>query len=884
MFTTGDDTATIVPSGSDQSFDALGGIDTVTIDASALSFGLSGSFTAGGWSATYNSVHLDIDNVERMMVIGGSGDDFLSGGDDNDTLLGGAGNDYLWGGDGADLIDGGAGNDEVWAGTGDVVTGGAGTDTLILNLGVSGAQSIDLTTGAGTGVTWSGFERVDLYLSGVDRDVHAGFALGEMDGQGMVHVDYSGTDMTGRGAASINFSDGEISVALDDGSVADTTIYGFRKVEVIGSSGNDSIFLGDVDGGTVDGGAGNDRIWGGYEHSVLYGGDGDDEITGYSDYDIMHGGAGNDSIYGYLYSDSELWGDDGDDYLDSGDSDGELHGGAGNDTLIGGEGSPLLDGGDGDDYILTMLGQDDIDGGAGYDYLRINAPYYGIDYDLDISQNGGIRGIEFAKITLADGDDTIRIGIASAQIARTGGADHLILDYSEADETGRTATAVSFDLAADLSTATLSDGSSISCDLKQDLFTVIGTGGSDLIDASIAALSCTLSGNAGADTIFGGDGNDDISGGGANDTLSGSAGNDLIDGGSGNDLIYGGSGNDTLTGGAWDDVLNGEAGDDTFLYAAGSNGYDMIDGGSGTADRILALADNVTIGLSGLTGVEIVDAGGHTGVRLLGSAAGNLIDLSASTLIGIGTIDGGSGSDTILGTAGADTIIGGKGADSLEGGAGDDIFQVAAGAGTDIFRGGSGQDTILAIANSVAMTVTGETLTDIETISSGGHTGFTLVGLNGADVMDFSSVALSGVARIDGKGGNDTITGSAGADLIEGGAGADILTGMAGADVFDFNNASHSRGSSVDVIADFQSGEDLIDLSGVDADSGLAGDQSFALIGAAAFSGTAGELRVDTVSLPGTTVILGDISGNGQVDLEIRLDGLHLLTEADFLL
>ncbi|ARC87645.1 calcium-binding protein [Rhodovulum sp. MB263] len=759
MFTNGNDQETILPSGNAQTFDAQGGFDTVATDATSTPGRLSGTLPGAARSPSHNSVSLSIANVEQVMVIGSAGNDAITGEDGNDTLLGGAGNDKtLARSDGTGM-----------GGTG---LGGTGSDTSYLVSVPDSSQSIDLATGTGV-TTWSGFEPTGVVLSARGNDVLAGFLLTDMDGDGCLHLDYSGTDPSSRTALSVNLDVYGGTVHLSDSSSESYGIYGFNEFDIMGSAGNDLIDISDSDGGTVDGGAGNDTIWGGYEPSILYGGDGHDQIHGCSDYDILHGGNGNDSLYGYLYSDSELWGDDGDDYLDSGDSDGELHGGAGNDTLIAGEGAPLLDGGPGDDYIYTELGQDDIDGGTGNDTLVIAAPYYPIDYDLDISQGGGIRGIEYADITLADGNDTIRLGIASAYIAETDGTDHLILDYSETDERGRTATSVHFDLAANESTATLSDSSTISCNLDLDIFTVTGSGGHDWIDGSIATQACTFAGGSGADTLLGGSGADTITGGGGNDTIEGGAGNDRLEGGYGNDRIDAGTGNDILIGGAWDDTLNGGAGNDTFLYGAGANGYDMVDGGTGS-DSLLATADNVTIGLGGLVGVEIVDADGHAGVVLQGSAGHNLLDLSATTLSGIESIDGGSGRDTIIGSAGADVIIGG--------------------------------------------------------------------------------------------------------------AGGDILTGMAGADIFEFNEASHSKGSNTDRITDFTTGEDLFDLSGIDANSGLAGDQDFDFIGTAAFSGTAGELRVDLTSLPGMTVILADITGNGAVDLEIRLDGLHSLAATDFLL
>ncbi len=94
----------------------------------------------------------------------------------------------------------------------------------------------------------------------------------------------------------------------------------------------------------------------------------------------------------------------------------------------------------------------------------------------------------------------------------------------------------------------------------------------------------TLSGTTGGETIFGMDGDDIITGGGGvdtlyagggNDTVTGGAQADTIDGGAGIDTIVGGGGDDNITGGAGDDTLSGGSGADTFEFDANS-GSDII--------------------------------------------------------------------------------------------------------------------------------------------------------------------------------------------------------------------------------------------------------------------------------------------------------------------
>ena len=68
----------------------------------------------------------------------------------------------------------------------------------------------------------------------------------------------------------------------------------------------------------------------------------------------------------------------------------------------------------------------------------------------------------------------------------------------------------------------------------------------------------------------------------------------------------------------------------------------------------------------------------------------------------------------------------------------------------------------------------------------------------------------------------------------------------------------------------------------VDANEMDFGDQQFAFIGDAAFSGAAGELRA--YQDDANTYVEGDTDGDGVADFMIRLDGLHSLSGSDFLL
>lgn len=131
--------------------------------------------------------------------------------------------------------------------------------------------------------------------------------------------------------------------------------------------------------------------------------------------------------------------------------------------------------------------------------------------------------------------------------------------------------------------------------------------------------------------------------------------------------------------------------------------------------------------------------------------------------------------------------------------------------------------------------------------------------------------------RLFGGKGGDLLAGDGGSDRLIGGNGVDALEGGTGADVFIFRHAAEAgRG---DVILDFSRAEgDRIDLSGIDARSGAAGDQAFSFIGAKAFSGKAGELRYRD------GIVSGDVDGDGKPDVLIEIANDHALAASDFIL
>ena len=154
--------------------------------------------------------------------------------------------------------------------------------------------------------------------------------------------------------------------------------------------------------------------------------------------------------------------------------------------------------------------------------------------------------------------------------------------------------------------------------------------------------------------------------------------------------------------------------------------------------------------------------------------------------------------------------------------------------------------------------------------------------LNGTAAADVI-YGLDGGDTISALGGDDLLDGGAGSDILIGGAGADQLLGGAGSDRFRYDAASESAVGSHDMIFDFSRGQsDRIQLTGVDANTTIAGDQNFAFIGTAAFAGVAGQLRYEKSG--GDTFVYGDLDGDSVADFQLQINGELNMYASDFLL
>jgi len=221
----------------------------------------------------------------------------------------------------------------------------------------------------------------------------------------------------------------------------------------------------------------------------------------------------------------------------------------------------------------------------------------------------------------------------------------------------------------------------------------------------------------------------------------------------------------------------------------------------------------------------------------------------------------------------------------MEGGAGADTYTVDNPGDLTIEVAGQGTDLVKAkISFTLQAAIENLTLLGTSSINGTGNE------------LNNKLTGNSGANRLDGALGNDVLLGGGGADILIGGDGLDQLTGAggrdtmsggAGADKFIFQATGHTTVALPDVITDFSSSEgDMIDLSKIDAQAAVAGDQTFSFIGANAFAGGgstgAGQLRY---AYTGTeTRILGDVNGDGAADFMIVLSGQLSLQSGDFIL
>ena len=138
--------------------------------------------------------------------------------------------------------------------------------------------------------------------------------------------------------------------------------------------------------------------------------------------------------------------------------------------------------------------------------------------------------------------------------------------------------------------------------------------------------------------------------------------------------------------------------------------------------------------------------------------------------------------------------------------------------------GGTGVDTVSYEAATAGVKVSLATTSTQSTGGAGSDKLSSFENLTGSAHAD-TLTGSSGSNVIRGLGGNDTISGGWGSDVLIGGAGNDLLTGGSSSDRFVFTSLSDGS----DVITDFSSNSDKLDLTELTASVGL-GDASYATL------------------------------------------------------
>jgi Ca2+-binding RTX toxin-like protein len=866
--------------------DLGGGNNLVSIDASGVfdwgvEVGIAGLrrnvFVGSLW-------RMEIESFTRINLIGSAladhfagltlndiadgrgGDDVLNGLGGDDTLIGGGGNDTLNGGEGDDVINFSTGTDTVDGGNGtdrlEIDARGVGGAVLFGVASVGGPYAGSINYAGGT-VNYSGIENFTIYSNPGDYadDVTTSWGYDTFYHYGINSLTYA-MDHVDLGPAGIDLLVADFSAVTD---------YAVTKPFDPLPNGH-------------------------YLFSV--GGNGKIDFTNVERIHFI-GGAQGDTVFGLA----------GDDILEGRAGGDRLVGGDGNDDLSGGIGANSLEAGNGDDIIRSVsFGIDNVEGGDGFDTAIIDYS----DQTMSVhNQSGGsiaygnsaetsvtLTGVERIVIATGSGNDSIvtqggndEIRSGAGDDSIDGGAGNDYLDGGAGN---------------DNMTGGLGDDIFIVDDMYDWVLDDRPDGGTDVVYASIAAYTLTT----GVENL--------IAVGGSAHSLRGNGGDNSITGEAGNDFLL------LQDGGT--DTASGRSGNDVVYFGAAYTSADQADGGSGR--DAFVLQGNYTVTLSGtsLTNFESVSLQSGANTQY-GDVANNFYDFDITTandLVPAGvqlivnaqslragedfTFDGSAETD------GRFLVYGGHGVDDLTGGAGVDVFFFEGDrwGPNDKVDGGGGRDAIVISAGSGLTHIEfgADSLTGIESISvnkqfatdptqlpsyefvlNNGNVapGRTLI-VNASSLANTSqTISVDGSSVHDGKlilfggAGNDVLTAGDGADTLIGGGLADALTGGAGADIFRYDSAADSTAAASDAILDFVSGTDKIDLSRIDANAGLAGDQAFNWIGSNAFSHAAGELRA--FASGGTWFVEGDTNGDGVADLSIAVTtvGGAALVQGDFL-
>lgn len=208
------------------------------------------------------------------VFVGTDGDDVLIGTEGDDVLFGGAGADDLHGNAGSDILEGGAGEDTI------LLTGTTHHTSDYVAFNASSHTQV----GTQARINLEGLVRIEAVSDGgADADI---VQLSSEGDAFFLHDAYSGFHS---------------SIELSADYAGNESIARIANIEeILGMGGDDVIDLTSPDYSltgvniSIDGGEGDDIIWGSDANEVISGGNGNDTIFGGIGTDVLTGGLGAD--------------------------------------------------------------------------------------------------------------------------------------------------------------------------------------------------------------------------------------------------------------------------------------------------------------------------------------------------------------------------------------------------------------------------------------------------------------------------------------------------------------------------------------------------------------------------------------------------------------
>jgi Ca2+-binding RTX toxin-like protein len=606
-------------------------------------------------------------------LLGGEGDDILTGSANDDVLEGGPGNDTLAGRDGADVLFGGSGNDILNGGRGaDQMFGGDGDDQFVWNPGdgsdvVEGGNGQDTLVFNGANIA----EEVDLSANGTRLRFFRNVAAITMDCDGIEQVSFRAlggadqitvNDLTGTQVTKVLL---DLSATAGGGDGAADTIV------VSGTENNDRIAVVPSDTGA--------QIVGLSAAITIVGAEPDlDKV-------VIDGRGGLDMV--------------------------DFDGSSTNQSVAFSPNAHALRFSSSAQTIIVDCNQVE----------QVNFHALGAADQIVVNDLTGTTvtnvGIDLTGSTPGAGDGQVHV----ISVNGTDTNDQIIV----------TGSAAGINVAGLTAAVTI-----VGSEPALDRLVINALGGADIVNASAlqaGIIGLTLNGGSGNDVLTGSEGNDLLNGGPGADLIFGGPGDDIFpwNPGDGSDTIEGQGGLDTMlfNGANIAEQVDISANGQRLRLFRNVAAITMdCDGIESVVFNALGGADNITV--NDLTGTSV------TSVRLdlagvIGSGNGDnsadTVTVNGTTGNDVVTITGNSGEVSILGLAAAITIVGseptldqlvlkllegddvvnasalqagiiklildgGPGADVLVGSAGDDVL--LGGEGDDVLEGGPGQDVL----------------------------------------------------------------------------------------------------------------------------------------------------------------------------------------------